>query len=82
MGTVRVLSRIASLASKYDCSNSCSFRDMTFFVIFSKIFRKFKLFFFKSEFFNHVVGYRQSTIKKLQILPPSMTVQILVVFEI
>ena len=37
--TVRVLSRIANLASKYDCSNPCNFRDMTFFVVFSKKFQ-------------------------------------------
>ena len=36
LGPVRVLSKIANLASKYDCSLLCSFRDVTFFVIFSK----------------------------------------------
>ena len=34
MGTFRVLLRFANLASKYDCSNPFSFRDVTFFVIF------------------------------------------------
>ena len=36
LGPLRVISKIANLASKYDCSNPCSFRDMMFFVIFSK----------------------------------------------
>ena len=40
--TVRVLSRIANLASKYDCSNPCSFPYMTFFVIFQKILEEKK----------------------------------------
>ena len=30
--SVRVLSRVANLASEYFCSNSCSFLDMTFFL--------------------------------------------------
>ena len=38
MGAFRVLSGVASLASSYDCSTLCSFRDMTFFVIFLKVF--------------------------------------------
>ena len=37
---VRGTPGVANLASKYDCSNPCSVRDMTFFVIFSKNFRK------------------------------------------
>ena len=32
--SVRVLSRVANLASEYFCSNSCSFLDMTFFLVF------------------------------------------------
>ena len=40
MGALRELSGVASLASSYDCSNLCSFRDMTFFEIFSKGFQK------------------------------------------
>ena len=44
----RVLPRIANLASKYDCSNPCSFRDMTIFVIFSKFFRQIKLIIFQN----------------------------------
>ena len=38
--TVRVLSGVASFASKYDSSKSFSFRDVTFFVTFSKKFQK------------------------------------------
>ena len=65
LGTVRVLSRIANLASKYDCSNAYSFRDMKFFVIFSKIFRKKNYDYFKKKFAipNPVLGYCQSTVK-------------------
>ena len=36
LGAARVLSRIANLASKYDCSIFFNFRDMTFFVVFSQ----------------------------------------------
>ena len=46
LGAVRVLSGITNFASKYDCSIPCSFRDMAFFVIFQKIFRKPPKFFF------------------------------------
>ena len=73
MGPVRVISKIANLASVYDCSILCSFRDMTFFEIY---------FFSKSEIPNPVVGYCQSTIMDREILPSNMTAQILVVFEI
>ena len=61
---VRVLSKVANLACKYDCSKFCSFRDVTFFVVFFKVFRKLIInFFAKSEIPNSVVGYCQSTIK-------------------
>ena len=40
LGPIRVISKIANLASKYDCSYPCSFRDMTFFVTFFKNFEK------------------------------------------
>ena len=33
VGAFRVLSGVANLASKYDCSNICSFRDMTFLMV-------------------------------------------------
>ena len=39
-GSVRVLSGVAIFASKNDCSNPCSFRDMTVFMIFSEFFKK------------------------------------------
>ena len=48
LGPVRVLSKIANLASKYDCSILCSFQDVTFFVIFFKFFRKCKLIIFQN----------------------------------
>ena len=42
------VSGVANLASNCDCSSLCSFPEMTFFVIFSKNFQKFKfIFFFK-----------------------------------
>ena len=40
---VRVLSGVANLASDYGCSTPCIFRDMTFFLAFSKFFRNFRL---------------------------------------
>ena len=40
LGAVRVVSMIASLASKYACANACSFRDMTSFYDFSLSFQK------------------------------------------
>ena len=46
MGPVKKISKIAIFASKYDCSILCSFRDMTFFAIFSKVFSKLKLLIF------------------------------------
>ena len=71
LGSSRVLSRIPTLASKYDYSILCSFRDMTFYVIFSKVFfLKHKLIFFsKSEVPNPIVGYCQSTIKDCESCP-------------
>ena len=47
--TVRVRSGVATLASEYDCLNSCSFRDKTFFKIFSKFLKNI-------EDLNHFVG--------------------------
>ena len=53
-GAIRVLSGVANLASHYDCSDPCSFRDITFVVIF---FKKLELFFCsKFEFLYPVVG--------------------------
>ena len=71
-------------ASDCGCSNSCSFRDMTFFFgIFSIFLRKFGYKKFHKTWNYHLCsealsGYSQV----LRILPPSMTAQILVVFEI
>ena len=53
------LSSFAIRASNCDCSNLCSFPDMTFFVIFSKNFQK--TFSSNFELSNPVVGSRQST---------------------
>ena len=41
---VRVLSGVLILASKYDCSNLFSFRDIMFFVIFHKISENLTIF--------------------------------------
>ena len=74
-----VLLRIAN----YDCSNPCTFWDMTFFVIFQKNFRKLILIFFRKSWNSQPCSWVVSGYSKvLQILPPNMTVQILVVFEI
>ena len=49
LDTVRILSRVANIASDYGCSNPRSFRDMTFFGLFSsekldlKKFTKFEI---------------------------------------
>ena len=40
-GGVKVLSGVANPASKYDCSMPFSFRDMTVYMICSKIFKEF-----------------------------------------
>ena len=36
LGAVRVLSGVANVASKYECSIFCSFRDMALSLIFSR----------------------------------------------
>ena len=81
---VRVLSGVANLASKYDCSNPFSFRDMTFFVIFqNKISKKIKSIFLQNmKNRNPVVGRYQSIFRGLRTLPPIMTAQVAVDFEI
>ena len=57
-----VLSGVACLASKFDCSNLGSFRDMTF-IMFYFYFQKIKLIFFsKFEKPNPVVGDSQGTL--------------------
>ena len=40
LGAVRVFSGVANFASNSHFSNPCSFRDMTFFMIFSNFFSK------------------------------------------
>ena len=79
MGAVRVLSGVASLASNSHILNPCSFREMTFFMTFSKSFqraqikKKIRL----SEFLNPAVKYFQ----KLPILPSKQTAHILVSYR-
>ena len=74
---------ITNLASKYDCSNSCSFQDMMFFLDFLKISRKLsceqnqKI--RKSQPCSWVLPEYSHG---LRILPTNFTAQILVVFEI
>ena len=81
---VRVLSSVANFASKYDCSNPCSFRDMTFFYDFLPNFQKnldveiFQNF----EDLNPVIRICEGTIRELRILPLNMAAQFRVVFEI
>ena len=85
LGTVRVLSKIANLALKHDCSNPCSFRDM-FFLIFSKSFLKTYMIFLKLIFkiwnSQPCSWVLSDYSEELKILPTNMIVQILVVFEI
>ena len=83
MGILRVLSGIANLASNYDCSNPCSFRDMTIFVVFQKIFRKLIIIFFRKIWNSQPCSWVLSEYSQwLRILPPSMTAQFSVVLEI
>ena len=78
LGTVRVLSKIANLALKHDCSNPCSFRDM-FFLIFSKSFLKTYMIFLKLIFkiwnSQPCIWVLSDFSEELQILPTNMVVQ-------
>ena len=80
---VRVLAGLATIASKYECSNPCCFGDMTFFRVFFLSFSKNldieKL--TKFEVLISIVrlsGYHQ----EFQFFPPNVTAQIRVLFEI
>ena len=83
LGPVRKISKIANLASKYDCSNPCSFRDVTFFVIFSKIFSKLKLLLvFKNLKFPKLYLGPVRVLSKIANLASKYDCSILYVFEI
>ena len=84
LGSVKVLSGVAIFAPKYDCSNPCSFRDTTFFMIFSEIFKKNldAKKFQNVDDLNPVIGIYEGTLMGLRILPLNMAGQIFVVFEI
>ena len=71
---VRELSGVANRACEYICSNPCSFGDMTFFRIFSKIFKKnLDVEKFKNlEDLNPVVGICEGTLRGLRNLPLNM----------
>ena len=59
LGTIRVLSRFANLASNYDCSSFCvlKFSRYDVFVIFSKFFRKLNFeCFFNLKFLTLYLG--------------------------
>ena len=75
---------MASFAFQNDCSNPYSFRDMTFFMIFSEIFKKnFDVKKFQNfEVINPVSGMCEGTLRGLRIWPLNMAAQILVLFEI
>ena len=79
-----VLSGVANIASKYECSNSCSFRDITFFVIFSKKFLQNlnEIFFFKIWISQPCIWGLSDYPQGLQALALIMIAQIFVVFEI
>ena len=76
------ISGVASFSFQYDRSNSCSFRDITFFMTFSEIFKKnlnvkkFQNF----EDINAVSGISEGTLRELQILPLNRTAQNLAVY--
>ena len=77
---MRVLSGGCESCSDYGCSNSCSFRDMTFCKdFFSKFFRKLGIKNLKYHLCSEALsGYCQ----ELRVLLCIMTAQILIVFEI
>ena len=71
---VRVLSGVANLASDYDCSNPCSFRDMTFFMILSEFEKNLNVKKFQNfKDLNPVIGICEGTLRRLRILPSNMT---------
>ena len=86
-GAARVHSGVANLASKCDCSNSFGFPEMAF-VIFSFFFSKIIDIKKLDTKTNRVwisqpySGVLSGCIQKLQIWSPTMTAQILLVFEI
>ena len=83
LGPVRVISKIGNLASKYDCSNPCSFRDVTLFVIFSKNFRKLKLLLvFENLKFPTLYLGPVKVLSKIANLESKYDCSILFVFEI
>ena len=73
--------QIANLAFDCDCSNAFSCRDVIF-VVFLKLFK------FRYKKFHKICGsnlYNEALSRysqELRVLPPNMTAQILVVFEI
>ena len=71
-----------AIRRKYDCSNPCSFRDITFFKILSKIFLKNVEKFQNFKELNPTIEIYESFLTGLRILPLNSAAQILVVFEI
>ena len=56
VGSVRVVSGVAKLASRYDCSNTSSFPDIMFYVVFSKVFKKNDLIVFEKMEFRYPIA--------------------------
>ena len=83
MGPVRKLSGVANIASKYDCSNPFTFRDLTFFLNFFQTF---------SENFDAKISTKIETatmysgpvkiFSGFANLASKVTAQLLLVFEI
>ena len=74
---------VASLASNFECPNHLSERDKTIFEILPKYFRNFrKQINYKSWSSQSCSGVLSEYYQGLRVLPPNMTAQIIVVFEI
>ena len=83
METARILSGFANLGSENDCSSACSFRDVTSFRIFSRFFKEIRYKKFHKIWNSHLYSKTLSEYsQELWFLPPIMTAQILVEFEI
>ena len=80
MGAVRVLSKVANLASKSHFSNPCSSRYDVFYDFFKNFFKNIDFKKFQNvEVLIHVLGYCEGTLRGLRILSQNMIAQILLV---
>ena len=77
--TVILLSGVANLASGCECSNPCTFRDITLFE--SKFFGELRYKNFQNMKLQSRIEALSGYSQELRILPPNMTAQNLVVFQ-